>query len=193
MTCFLFLEIYFVTCAEWIDACFSGSGPHWAVQCPRGTIQAGCLLTSQEDGWGSVFTEHWPALVSVTHSLCWCNYLRSRSISYSSTQRIQLVLIVLVCVWIYVWLNHTGALQMSMLPVCIWPPLKPTWQSLPMNRQNTWAWTRMALLNPTITGTTVLTLTSECNRITEKNNETVKNFLIRLSSWLLKTISMFIT
>lgn len=79
-----------------------------------------------------------------------------------------LVLIVLVCVCIFVWLNHTGALQMSMLPVCIWPPLRPTWQSLPMNRQNTWAWTRMALLNPTITGTTVQTLTSECNRITEK-------------------------
>lgn len=58
---------------------------------PEGRYKQDVYLLPKKMG-EDVFTEHWPALVSVTHSLWWCNYLRSRSISHSSTQRIQISL-----------------------------------------------------------------------------------------------------
>lgn len=51
--------------------------------------------------------------------------------------------------------------QMNMLPVCIWPPLKPTWLSWQTSRPSTWAWIRTVPSNPTTTGTTLLQDTAD--------------------------------
>lgn len=80
---------------------------------------------------------------------CWCcNWLWPNLMSCFQS---------CACVCIPVLFNHIGAFQMNMSPVCIWPLLRPTWQSFLTSRPSTWASTRTAPSNLIITGRLIIT------------------------------------